>query len=729
MKQSLSVRCILILLVSAIPAVFIAFRNADDPRITRILAQLEAFTAHTKMQKIYLQTDKVKYMPGETIWLKAYLLDAATLTPDLKSREIFVDLIDRNNKVTESIILKNEDGFARGDISLNDSLPEGNFQIVAYTNWMKNFDESFYFSKNIRIVNPGYSKYITQSSLAGIRQFNRNILSAEKERIIRFFPEGGNVVSDLPCHMAFEAVNKLGDGVNVKGEILDQDDNRVCSFESRHSGMGAFTFTPLAGKRYYARAIFDDNVTEKFGLPEAVTTGYVLMAGTVAGNQIRINIQAKLENPSNEKNEIILVAQSRGEIRYISRIVVKGPVNTSIPKKYFPAGITQLTLFDNQGSPVCERLVFIHPDETEKRTTMDVTGSVAGNDLEYKIRLRDKEGKPVHGNVSLSVTENVKDSVNPGSGHILSNLLLTSDLKGKIKNASEYFNEKNSEARLNLDYVMLVNGWRRFVWKEVLTGQFPRLFFSPSMGVSSDLPTNGVALQPASLSFTEKAIFYPLNEQYDPKTVRKNTRELKSTAPLTPKDPNTVYINNASSYTDMIQYLKGKLAGVAVSDNGIIVRGVNSINSGTDPLILQDNTAIPFSILKTISPKDVASVEVLKGPDASLYGARGANGVLIIHMKTGQETLNDTRMKMSAPTPERVISFYKAREFYVPAYDSWNHKPADYNVPRSVFWKPDIRVDTTGVAVVRFKNRGDVTKLKITVEGIAADGSVLYYGE
>jgi TonB-dependent SusC/RagA subfamily outer membrane receptor len=417
----------------------------------------------------------------------------------------------------------------------------------------------------------------------------------------------------------------------------------------------------------------------------------------------------------------------------MSKILFKGtPVNTTVPKKYFPAGITQLTLFDSQGLPVCERLVFIHPDETEKQTRMEVTPSGEGNNMEYKIRIRNMDGKPVRGNVALAVAENLSDSVSPGSGNILSSLLLTSDLQGKVAFASEYFNEKNPEARLNLDYVMLVNGWRRFIWKEVLAGKFPHLFFSPSMGISSDQPVSGIALQPASLNFTEKAFFSPLNEQYDLKLVRKNTREAakKNMPPAMERNVNSVFVNQntASSFSNMVEYMKGRVAGVAVTESGITIRGINSINSGTDPLILQDNTTIQFHTLKTISPRDVTSVEILKGPDSSIYGARGANGVIIIHMKTGQEAFNETRISTAAlPATENVFTFYKAREYYVPAYDSWNHKPSDYNVPKTVFWNPAIEVDTAG-AVVRFKT-ADVNKLKTTVEGIAEDGSVLYYEE
>ena len=86
------------------------------------------------------------------------------------------------------------------------------------------------------------------------------------------------------------------------------------------------------------------------------------------------------------------------------------------------------------------------------------------------------------------------------------------------------------------------------------------------------------------------------------------------------------------AYTDMYDYLRGRVAGVVVgADNSIKIRGTNSINSSTEPLIILDGC--PINDLSTISPKDVKSVEVLKDASASIYGSRGANGVILITTK------------------------------------------------------------------------------------------------
>jgi TonB-dependent SusC/RagA subfamily outer membrane receptor len=84
-----------------------------------------------------------------------------------------------------------------------------------------------------------------------------------------------------------------------------------------------------------------------------------------------------------------------------------------------------------------------------------------------------------------------------------------------------------------------------------------------------------------------------------------------------------------TTYSNMYDYLRGRVPGVQVtSDNKILIRGVNSINLSTDPLIILDGSEI--NDLSVINPNDVDSVTVLKDGSASIYGVRGANGVIII---------------------------------------------------------------------------------------------------
>ncbi|MBO6083208.1 MAG: TonB-dependent receptor plug domain-containing protein [Bacteroidales bacterium] len=89
-------------------------------------------------------------------------------------------------------------------------------------------------------------------------------------------------------------------------------------------------------------------------------------------------------------------------------------------------------------------------------------------------------------------------------------------------------------------------------------------------------------------------------------------------------------------YNTIYDYLEGRVPGVQVIKTGsmsarVVVRGVSTINSSSDPLFIVDGS--PVMDISTINPRDVKSVDVLKDASTSVYGVRGANGVIIITLK------------------------------------------------------------------------------------------------
>lgn len=89
------------------------------------------------------------------------------------------------------------------------------------------------------------------------------------------------------------------------------------------------------------------------------------------------------------------------------------------------------------------------------------------------------------------------------------------------------------------------------------------------------------------------------------------------------------------AYQDIYDMIRGRVAGVEVSGRSIKIRGTNSLNVSTEPLFVVDGVIVRE--IDDIAPETVKSIEVLKGPDASMYGTRGSNGVIIITRRTGKE--------------------------------------------------------------------------------------------
>jgi len=93
-----------------------------------------------------------------------------------------------------------------------------------------------------------------------------------------------------------------------------------------------------------------------------------------------------------------------------------------------------------------------------------------------------------------------------------------------------------------------------------------------------------------------------------------------------------------SQYTTMYELIKGRFAGVSVESNGdIVIRGVNSLNLSSAALIIVDGVATDASILQTISPTAVQSINIIKDGSSAIYGSRGANGVVLIETRKGND--------------------------------------------------------------------------------------------
>jgi TonB-dependent SusC/RagA subfamily outer membrane receptor len=89
--------------------------------------------------------------------------------------------------------------------------------------------------------------------------------------------------------------------------------------------------------------------------------------------------------------------------------------------------------------------------------------------------------------------------------------------------------------------------------------------------------------------------------------------------------------NKYDSYTSIYDMIRGEVPGVQVVGTQILIRGIISINSGNDPLLVVDG--MPVSSIDNISPRQVKSISVLKGSDAAIYGTRAAGGVILIDLK------------------------------------------------------------------------------------------------
>ncbi len=457
--------------------------SGDRPE-QEIINKLELYSSSVQPQKVYLHLDKTSYQAGQTIWFKAYVFDGLTNTPELSETNLYAELINSDGKAMAMKVMLADGGYALGDMKLDTNLPDGNYVLRAYTNWMRNSGEEYYFKRYLYIRNPRYENMIPRMDVFRNRLFNRKIGRLERNYEVAFFPEGGNLLAGVKNRVAFKVVDQLGKGQHAGGEILNSSGEIVASFSTELEGIGVFYIDPLPGEIYTARISVGDGRESSYDFPEVMNTGYAMHIDS-GEDVIRVNVEARPGNVNNSGEEEIIIVAHSGGIPYYAEVYLlqDNSKEVVLNNDKFPSGITHFTLFTRDYKPVAERLVFTGTgDELSITPRISNRGKADPEYYELSFDVADQQGNPVEGIFSLSAVTGEPDE-DVHKMDILSYILLDSELKGMIGNPSLYIEALDENPQL-ADHLLLTYGWRRFEWDDVLAGEIPDMSHSGQPGLT-----------------------------------------------------------------------------------------------------------------------------------------------------------------------------------------------------------------------------------------------------
>ena len=282
---------------------------------------------------------------------------------------------------------------------------------------------------------------------------------------VKFFPEGGALINIPHQNVAFKAQGADGFSKEVEGFLFNSKGDTLTNFRSEHNGMGIFTMNPVNNETYYVTVRTNDSITKRFDLPAIEPKG-ISIAMSHYKQEIRYEIQKTEATEWPQK--LFLLAHTRGKLAILQPINPKrtfGKMNDSL----FTEGITHFMLIDEQGNALSERLIFV-PDHKPNQWQITADQPTYGKreKVSLQIAAKDNEGNPVEGTFSVSITD--RKSIQPDSlaDNILSNLLLTSDLKGYVEDPAYYFLNQDARTLRSIDYLMMTHGWRRHKMENVL---------------------------------------------------------------------------------------------------------------------------------------------------------------------------------------------------------------------------------------------------------------------
>lgn len=398
-------------------------------------------------EKVCLHVDRTVLIPGDTIRLKAYVTDAATLRPLIEDQFVYVELLDGQNRSLQRKRLIASNNLYTGYIHLPPDQHAGIYHLWAYT---------LYSSQT-----KGYDCLIPI-------QVGTNLPTTDAkqslEPVLRFFPEGGSIVEGTTCMVAFEATTAQGDSLDLEGDIVDGQGQVVTHFRSYHRGLGFFPLTAESGQQY--KAVCRDRRGHKhsFPLPTARTDVACLRCRVTSSEvEVRINRGAKVK-----QMPLHLLVHCRGQV--VSLKQVQAGATYHLPLSLLPAGVNSLMLLDSDCRVLSERLVF--SNNTAQRLPLTLTSDKDTYGLRDSIALMLSTANMQTDELAFLSLSATDDGITSGrhAPSLWSQLLLASDLQGLHGSLDEYFLPRYQPERLDL--LMMICGWRRYDVQAVLQGHY-----------------------------------------------------------------------------------------------------------------------------------------------------------------------------------------------------------------------------------------------------------------
>lgn len=528
-------------ITSSINVTAVNFGDSIKNALVNLYSQLLVYP----QEKMYIQTDRPYYINGEKIFFRAFLLQAATLKRADWSRYIYVELTSPTNSVLlrQQIRIQNDRMFY-GDLKLPETLPEGSYRLRAYTRYMENIGEKFFFSKSIYIADPNAAKTNIQFQLnaPNAKGGNLDLKFADAQTGAPLKPQSLTVFIDSKSRELLPEKDSWANysvklNAATKTILLDYRDGSR-SFKKylnvkQADHMPELSFFPEGGQmiagqncRIGFKALFADGNTadvegeiidsrgnriQQFAtvhdgmgafnlLPSesesylaritcrGETTTYPLPQATASG----VALQADWHN-DRLKIRILGAQKVKPAVYYL--LIHRQGVPTylkawdfsqeeiTLPKKDFATGVTHLVLLNADFKPVSERLVFnnLHDRIIPQITTSKATFKPRER-VEMEISVHKAESDTILPSFAISVTDDNDVKIDTTT-NIVSEILLSSELEGTIPQPAWYFSD-NPKAGEYADLLMLTHGWRRYAVEEALRGDIQKPIIRPEISQS-----------------------------------------------------------------------------------------------------------------------------------------------------------------------------------------------------------------------------------------------------
>ena len=489
-------------------------------------------------ETVYLQTDKPYYMAEDTIWMKAYVVNAQIHQPS-PGNFVYVELINQLDSVEKRIKIRKEDNAFCGYLPLSPKLTPGEYALRAYTNWMRNESPDYFFQKNITISKVTQMPKVLTATYYPIEK-------DELRAIVRYTYSDGSPVKNCRIDFSYnrngKKYRKRYAPTNPKGEVELQiqqdnatekqqlsatvfDDKGGIAYEQKFA-------IPQKGKDYDVQffpeggtLLADISQTVAFkaiganGLSTPITGKIISAGGTyMADVTTQHNGMGKFPLlPQTDSVYFAVVTNKEGiEKRFRLPEVHEKGVALQVRRQ----GEACIYMFENKtNQPTDSLLLIAHTrgmlsiirplsaaSKTGKFSLSHVPEGIlnlaivnrAGNVFCERMMYIKKGDHPIpqvqtdqaaygqrekvemqislpdEGDFSLSITDTQLVKWDPQANNIITQLLMKSELRGYIESPNYYFSADTPLINEHLDLLMLTQGWRKYNLPSILQEHLPQ---------------------------------------------------------------------------------------------------------------------------------------------------------------------------------------------------------------------------------------------------------------
>ena len=416
---------------------------------------------NVSLELVYLQTDKGIYETGEDLWFKTYVMDAQSLALSERSKTLFVEMLNARDSIVWQEKYPVLSGIAEGHMYIDKDLKEGDYRIHAYTRFsFLNDTLRPVYPKKIRVV-----KSIAYKGTDNPQEEDRPVAR------LSFFPEGGDLIDGIPTKVAFKALDAKGMPAKVAGRF-QENGKEIARLETVHDGMGFVFILPRKESSY--KVVLSDG--REFPFAGVTASGLSIHLRKQTDEYLEFHLsQSKGATPQ----KIRLTGRMRGKLYCMAEGTLRDILRIKIPVKEFPLqGIAEFTLYNENGQPMAERLVYVHPErKLHIELNTDSARYFTRGKGKLNVKVTDEAGKPVQAHLGLSIFDGAyQNELNPEN--MLSYCHLSTEIKGNIHNPAYYFDGNNKDRLSALDLLLLTQGWRRYVWEKADTAMLADCFLS-----------------------------------------------------------------------------------------------------------------------------------------------------------------------------------------------------------------------------------------------------------